>query len=1014
VEARDTEMRKDLTADERRATPLGSHEGIRANEQIVTKKAPVAGSQVKLSKKREETLPPRKTTPQAVAKRTSVQQGSAAITTTADNLGKLGHIWMSDTNAINKVYGHYMPTLDKWIDINRRSHALGHEFEQRMAEIKDEYEKQPAKLKGTGPGTISDFIEDSTTQGEWGFKPGYHDNGVINAKLKARFDAMPKGAQDVIRAVFRFGFDQHNQMQAVMASTINAQFDPAIAEAEAAGNAAEQKELEADKKKALANLSRLYDTRDGVPYAPKQRQGMFAVVGSSDEYRAAKKAGDTARMNELRKDQNHYVVNFRDTAAGAEAMAHNLKTKFGEQGGTWFERGSDAGHAVVSEKEMSLYLTRMEKLIDNSADKDGAAAKAMSRLNRDLFLLNLSENSARKSELHRENIASKDPVTGKGLDMMQAFITHGRATANLIGSLSNNVEMQQTIAQVKSEVEALEGKDRTNAQRAFNEVVMRYAANLGVRPGRLVDKLTRAVSVQTLLSVPMYHLSNASQTVLITHPVLASMYGWGKTSVHIARAYRDFFNFTKHLSPLGRVDFAKAPADVRPMLKEMQDTDRLNAGYANEFGSWEVNGLGIVGSGWNKVDKFLRLFPQRVEVMNRTTAAIAAYRLAKQAGKSEAEALRSTGEIIDRTHGDYSGANSPTPFRVAGDFGKVTLQFRKFQMISGALAVTEMNRAMRGATFAEKRQGMAALGFLAAHTAAIGGIVGLPASEFFGQAIMGLMKLVDQDDKDKDKWDNWHHFLRGSLGAGGDDKHRNLWADFLYKGAPYALLNTDTSDRMGMGNIFALAPYSGMEQALDSQSKFYETVGKVALGPSGGVLGRMVNGWGYGVEHDDWSRFWEPVLPGILGNTLKATRLKTEGLTAKQGETLIKPEEIDWGEALAVALGATPRQLANQSEQASDVYDVKDHYKAMSTHLRNEFLKARAAGDAEGMAQARQDWRDMQAGQRENKVKTTPMSDLFAAIQNQRKRQHGVIGGVESDKSTRKFVRDMTEPDDAP
>jgi hypothetical protein len=913
---------------------------------------------------------------------------------------------MTGTNDIAAVYGKHMPTLSKWIELNKRSHALGHEFELRMAEIKDEYEKLPQNLKGTGPGTVNDFIEDSTTKGEWGFKPSYHDAGVIDPKLKTRFEAIQKqspAAANVIKAVFRFGFDQHNSMKEALGSTISAQFDPAILEAT---DPAEIKQLEKEKQAALENVSRLYDTRDGVPYAPKQRQGMFAVVGSSDAYRAAKRAGDTKRMDELRGDANHYIVNFRDSSAGAEALAHEFKTKFGKDGGTWFERGTDQGNAAISPKEMGLYFTRMQHAIENSVDKEGAAAKAMGRLNRDLYLLNLSEHSARKAELGRENIASKSPVTGKGLDMMKAFVTHGRASANLIASLTNNVEMQQTIRQVKSEVEALDGSARTDAQRAFNEVMLRYAANLGVRPGRTIDKIVRGVSVYTLLTVPMYYLQNATQTAVITQPLLASKFGYGKSATHLARAYRDFFDFTKALSPLGRIDFKKAPADVRGVLKYLEDHDHLNAGYANELGSWEVNGLGVAGTAWNAVDRFLRLFPQRVEMMNRTTAGIAAYRLAREKGQSEAEATTYATQVIDQSHGDYSGFNSPTPFRKLGDFGKVALQFRKFQMISAALVVREFNRSFRGATPQEKWQGRAALGFLGAHMAAVGGIVGLPAANLFGPIVAGLMKLATGDDKD---WDDWRHELRDKLGAGGEGDQRRLWSDFLYKGAPYALMNLDMSDRLGMGNVLALAPYSGIDEALTSQQKFYEAAGKAILGPSGGVVGKAINGWGYGVEQDDWTRFVESVLPSGVANVMKSGRIATQGLRAKAGETLIPAKDVDWSEALMIALGGTPRQLANQSEMASELYDVKQHYKGIETGITKRYVKARQQGDARTMQAMRQQWRDTQAAMKRDRLRPDPLSNLLTAPLTAAKRQRQVLGGVETERSTRKFVQDMLD-----
>jgi hypothetical protein len=302
-------------------------------------------------------------------------------------------------------------------------------------------------------------------------------------------------------------------------------------------------------------------------------------------------------------------------------------------------------------------------------------------------------------------------------------------------------------------------------------------------------------------------------------------------------------------------------------------------------------------------------------------------------------------------------------------------------------------------------QGFKGLTFLSAHLAAIGGIIGLPGSALLGPMLGFLKNLVDQDD-DKD-WDNWQEDLRKSLGAGGEGSKRNWFADLLYKGAPYALLSMDTSDRLGMGNIAALAPYTDLPDALTSKDKFYSAMGKAMLGPSGGILGKLVDGWGFGMEQGDWTRAAESIAPVGISNAMKAARFHTMGLTNKQGDVLMTPEDISALDLFYTAIGVRPRSLVNQAERASAAYDANTHYDEMTTGLKNRYTRAAKSKDASSMQDVRAEWQQIQAARKRDGFKPQPLSTLLKAPAQQRKREHGAIGGVEASKVDRMFLADM-------
>ena len=411
---------------------------------------------------------------------------------------------------------------------------------------------------------------------------------------------------------------------------------------------------------------------------------------------------------------------------------------------------------------------------------------------------------------------------------------------------------------------------------------------------------------------------------------------------------------------------------------------------------------GVFPAAMNKGAQFFRQMPQRVEIMNRAVTAMSSFRAALKDGMSRQEAMEYAGKLIDDSHGDYSGWNSPRPFN--SDVGKVMLQFRKFQLIMGGLVGKQLHQAFwdGNATRAEKVQALKSLSFLTAHLAAIGGIMGLPGANLLGAVVGNIQNLMDPEKKH-----DFEEEMREALGAGGEGAKRNWWADFLYKGAPYSLLSMDTSDRLGMGNIVALAPYSDLPEALGSKEKMYEALGKFALGPSGGMLGKLVDGFGFGMEQHDWTRAAEAIAPTGISNAMKAYRFKTEGLTNKQGDVLLPPDEISGVDAFYTALGVRPRVLVNQAQRASTAYDTTEFYKAQTDRLTNQYAAAFKAKDAAKMQDLRDAWQKMNVARREQKLQPEPMSTLIKAPAKQMKTERQAIGGVATTKANRMYIADL-------
>jgi hypothetical protein len=955
----------------------------------------------------------RRTDPGPYAKRTAVKKSATALHAVADNLGKSGHVYLTMTEDLaNILRSMGVDAGRRVIEAHSAGHAEGRAFEERALKTKEKYERLSSKEKGVKPGSVNRLMQDSTESDEWAFEPTHlpasvRAKVVISKKLNDQFKVMSAEAQQVMREAFKLNYDINNAMKAEASTQINADYKAEMDAAEASGASQKAKDaIAARKDRAVRHLSRAFDTQEGLPYMPLKRSGSWVVVAKSPAFRAAEKANDKEAIQKMISDPKHHFVDFRDTVHEAEALASHVETAF-PGGVDRFER-SKVPEGAIHRDAIFLALDQLRTSAAGSTEKGSEVAKRLNRLITDMYLHTLSETSGRKAELGRNKVPATDPVTGEGINMMMAFVSRAKAQASLIASMHNGPVMHKALRDMHAQAADLRGAARTDAQRIVNEVMYRYTANAGVQPSRTVDKVVSTISAWTLLTSPFYYLQNASQAILITLPVLASQYGYPKAIGMMARGYKDFFAMTKGTSLFERVDFSKAPDDIKELVDFLAKRGRLDAGFAMDLGKWEINGDGLIPDAQRLATRFFRMFPQRVEVANRVATGSAAYRAALADGKSKTEAMEAASKLIYDTHGDYSGFNAPTPFHQLGNAGKVLLQFKKFQFIMGSLLGKEFHRAFfkKGVSPEERAEGMKALAFLSGHMLAVGGILGMPAASLLGPAVAAIMNLFDDDD-DKD-YSDWKEDLRAALGEGGEGGKQNWWSDFLFKGAPYAL-GADTSDRMGLGNVAALAPDIS---SATSKEEFYAELAKAALGPSGGLISKAIDGWGFGVTDHDWVRAVETIAPTGFANLMKAERIGREGLTDKKGDVLLKPEYLQGLPQVLTAIGVRPRELANQGDRRSLDYKTDAYYDSETATIKRHYTAAVKDRDAAGIAKARKEFVALQAAKKRDGVKPAPLGTLLQSPGKQLKRERNTIGGVEMTPANRQLLMDAMFADD--
>jgi len=350
-----------------------------------------------------------------------------------------------------------------------------------------------------------------------------------------------------------------------------------------------------------------------------------------------------------------------------------------------------------------------------------------------------------------------------------------------------------------------------------------------------------------------------------------------------------------------------------------------------------------------------------------------------------AKALQYADDVISQTHGDYTSINAPRAFNTAT--GKVALQFRKFQLIQLTLLAKLLKNSFTGEDQAAAR---AAFGFLLGHTAVMAGAIGLPGFAAISWAL-------------------------GALLGGGDDEPFNLesklreWigderlATLITRGVPSAL-GVDLSSKLGMGNVLSLLPFNDLD--LTSRSGVESAAFSAFGGPAGGLTLRAIDGLNL-MRDGQYYRGLEQLVPTGATNAMKAYRQATEGLTRRNGDVLISPEEISGMDTFWQAIGFQPTELSVRQFRDRVKREADDAFKTRADRIRGEYLRAK--DDPETRADARDRWTELQDARVEAGYRRQPLSSLLRADQSQRERERNTLRGIQFNRDTRRFVEELVE-----
>ena len=891
------------------------------------------------------------------------------------------NMMMFTENLLDKAASLGMKSAQTYRTLAHAKAAFIGRHEQHVLNTMSAYRDLPSELQGFGDGTVNSYLYDTTRDEKWGYVPDELKGRVtVDPETRAKYDALGAKGQAFVRSALKLGRDTLMQKKQIVIDYTASEYDALIA----AATGAEKVSLEAEKAKALKQFGSLMMLADDKPYSPQRRYGSHVVIAMSQEYQTAKDADDTAAMRKLENQSEHYFVDFVDSAYAAEKLTARLK-ETGDYVDVQPRKREEARDDMYGGSGTLAALTKVRARLDSlpAGAETTAVRKKMRELITDMYLMQLAEHSSRKSEMRRKNVAGD-------IDMIRSLESQGKADAGFMGQVQYNEPLMNAIGDMRKEAGRVGGARSLRVSEVLDEVVKRHVQGLDYKSTPWANVAVRGTSLWFLATNPAYYLQNATQPWTMSLPVMAGRHEIVASSKALTQAYADISEAFKGVKFGDNLNFealfagSKLSAPEKAMLTDLLNSNKLDIGVGTELG--ELQAAGAEGSkAWGKVSHALRGMQLKMEAINRLTTAIAAHRLELGKTSDEAAASAYAGEIISQTHGDYSAWNAPRVFNTG--LGKVALQFKKYQMIQLALLARLTKNSFGNAPAEEKAIARRALAYTLGQAFIIGGGKALPIP--FALAWLFGKAFGEGDDEPPE------YVLRKMIG----DKDI---ADLIINGAPAKLFGINGSAIGGFGNATALLPFTNINIA--DRKSVSEAGFALIAGPLGGLSLRAADGVKAMLD-GNYYKGAESLLPKGFGNLIKAYDVKTEGLSQRDGDQTMSPDEVTAWDTAQQAFGFTPQRQVERMYHQKAAHDIEFALGNDAKDIKADYAQAvKKGGDT---SSARDAWSEYQDRRVRLGFTRQPLQDLLKVPQEQSKRERNTMGNIQYNKRNQEFVRSV-------
>lgn len=626
-----------------------------------------------------------------------------------------------------------------------------------------------------------------------------------------------------------------------------------------------------------------------------------------------------SEVAKMSQDENHYRVEKHEGSWSAKRSGERQKAN-----------GFEVSHMAMRDFDKnatsasSSFINKLDAKLTARLPKElqGAASAAIKRT----FIESLNDSSSlKKLFLNRKG------VPGYSEDGLRVFGSFAMQGAHRLANIEHFVEMQDALDNVAKAAEKIDRATSGRNMEIANELLKRYVLDLDYSDTKWQNRIGAFNHVFTLGVTPSYILQNVLQTGMVAVPMITKRHSLTKTSAEFAKAWAESKDIIK--AQMKRDGTFKYTVDIDSLNLTVGEKNALHSAF--ESGLLDIlaeHDVAEVASGstaWRKVGDVMDVVnwtARQVELHNRLTTALMAYRLELGRTKDHKAAVEYTNGILSDSQIDYSNDNAARWMKHNAYFGaKLLSQFKKYQWDMAYTVASNIGQAVKDAAhlkFSENgltgtEAQRAVFGIFMTHFL-MAGSVGLPlyAPVMAIGSVLSAITGGNDDDKDwKRRYANW----LAEQGAAGQ---------FLGKGLP-ALLGIDLSRTLGQGQLFNPLPFLRTSRVGAEQ---YDDAWMSLMPPVVGTGRKIVDGihdFAEGRVYDGWSK----VLPRWVAGIPQGMKMQEKGIVDKAGIERFSPDSFNAVDKAATYLGLSTTKKSDYSDAAAAQYEMEQTEKTRRAEI---------------------------------------------------------------------------------
>jgi len=585
---------------------------------------------------------------------------------------------------------------------------------------------------------------------------------------------------------------------------------------------------------------------------------------------------------------------------------------------------SDTNSLSSLNKGLSFTL---RQIASNLSDQfEGEAKKEL----REALIAEVYSHMGDDSPSHALKRRKEGGVPGYDAEFRRSFVKRGAGASSLI---SNSYTMPmhndafRQMQDVVNDMRAPKGgptaesvKHQEQAQAVLSSFQQRFSNKINRVESPLIDKFKALGYNWFLAASPAFMLTNLMQPYHLTLPYLGGTYGFVRAAKEMGRASAKAISLVKQASQEGWVTgktlggvaggvegaanlsvhgSADLSAGEQSMIVELMRSGQLDLGLARELTSLASG----TAHAWQVTMRVLATGSHYSEVVNRLTAALAAYNLDAARGGPAAHERATAAAIraVELTQFNYSDYNTAPAFGRHGLAGKVTPLLTSFQNYS--FQVMELIHRMaydsvaKSASAEDKLAARKALAGVLATTATIAGALGLPLASVVAR-LYDAAAGSDDDPSD----------IKASFRAWLAEVFGKDVGEAIARGVPRAVLGFDTSTRAGLADVVPGSRFFTDRRMFKDKM---EAGAFDMMGPAVSATQEFLTGLGKMSDGFVMEGLMQ-MAPLALRGPLKTGKMLDKGYTTANGIPL--PMEVTPWAAVVQTLGFTPSVKAEQSD----------------------------------------------------------------------------------------------------